>query len=81
VRAHTHLKKKIKIFYWAQWHMTLIPALRRQRLVDLREFKASLVYNVVPGQPMLYRETLSQKTKQNTPPPKKKPLGIKKKMH
>ena len=28
------------------WHTLLIPALRRQRLADLCEFKASLVYKV-----------------------------------
>ena len=26
------------------WHMSLIPALRKQRQVDLYEFKVSLVY-------------------------------------
>ena len=32
------------------WHMPLIPALGRQRQVDLCEFKASLVYTGQPGQ-------------------------------
>jgi hypothetical protein len=44
----------------------------------ISEFKASLVYKVVPGQPGIYRETLSQKNKKQenkqkittTPPPK-----------
>ena len=37
------------------WFMLLNPALKRQRLVDLYEFKASLVYlKRVPG----YRERL-----------------------
>jgi hypothetical protein len=31
---------------WVWWPRTLIPALRRQRQVDLCEFKASLVYIV-----------------------------------
>jgi hypothetical protein len=61
----------------AWWHMRLVPALRRQRQVDLCEFEANLIHKVGPGQPRLsYRETLSQKqskTKQNktktTPPP------------
>jgi hypothetical protein len=36
--------------------MPLIPTLRRQKQVDLCEFKVSLVYKV-PGQPGLHRET------------------------
>jgi hypothetical protein len=44
--------------------MPLIPALRRQRLADLCEFKASLVYIASPGQPELHSETLSQTNKQ-----------------
>ena len=34
--------KKIYAGWW--WHIPLIPALRRQRHVDLCEFEASLVY-------------------------------------
>ena len=30
----------------AQWHLPVIPALRRQRQEDLYEFKTSLVYMV-----------------------------------
>ena len=41
--------------------MPLIPALGRQRQVDLCEFKGSLVYRVIPGQ--RYTENLSQKVK------------------
>jgi len=41
----THLKiKQISAGHW--WYMTLIPALRRQRQVELCEFEASLVYRV-----------------------------------
>jgi hypothetical protein len=29
---------------WAWWHLPLIPALRRQRQVNLSKFKASQVY-------------------------------------
>jgi hypothetical protein len=42
--------------------MPVVPALKRQRQVDLHEFKASLVYrmsSVYPG----HRETLSQTNK------------------
>ena len=31
---------------WQWWHTPLIPALGRQRQVDICEFKASLVYRV-----------------------------------
>ena len=36
----------LKIRMWVQrwWHTPLIPALRRQRQMELCEFKASLVY-------------------------------------
>jgi hypothetical protein len=33
--------------------MPLIPALKRQRQVDLSKFEASLVYKASPGQPGL----------------------------
>ena len=46
--------------------MPLIPALRRQRQVDLSEFEASLVYKGLPGQPRLHRESVSRKTKQKS---------------
>jgi hypothetical protein len=39
----------------------VIPALGRQRQVELCEFKASLVYRVNSVQPRLHKETLSQK--------------------
>jgi hypothetical protein len=49
----------------------LIPALGKQRQ-EISEFEASLVYN--PGQPGLYRETLSRKAKPNqTKPNQTKP--------
>jgi hypothetical protein len=38
----------------------------------ISEFEASLVYRVVPGQPGLYRETLSQKNKKQKTKKKKK---------
>ena len=41
-------------------HMPLIPSLRRQRHVDLSEFKASPFYILVLVQPGLHSETLSQ---------------------
>ena len=42
----------------------LIPALGRQRQVDLCEFKDSLVYRVIPGQRYIQRTCLkSQKLK------------------
>jgi hypothetical protein len=39
-----HLKNIIIAGWW--WCMSLIPALRRQRLLDLCVFKASLAYRV-----------------------------------
>ena len=33
----------------ARWHPSLIPELRRQKQVDLYEFKASLIYIVSSG--------------------------------
>jgi hypothetical protein len=52
--------------WWWWWHTSLIPALGRQRQVDLCEFKTSLVCREVPGQPaLLSRETLSLKIKLN----------------
>jgi hypothetical protein len=46
--------------------MPLIPAHTRWRLVDLCEFKDSIVYKVSSRKLGLHRETLSQnKTKQN----------------
>ena len=36
------LKVPVRAGHW--WHMLLIPALRRQRQVDLCEFEAKLVY-------------------------------------
>lgn len=45
--------------------MPLMPALRRQKLVDCYELEASLVYIVeFQGQPGLYSETLPQKQTQ-----------------
>ena len=45
-------------------HTPLIPALGKQRQVDLCEFEVSLVYKGNPGQPgLLYREILPGKTK------------------
>lgn len=41
--------------------LPLISTLGRQKQVDLCEFKGSLVYQGVPGQPGLYRETLFKK--------------------
>jgi hypothetical protein len=63
------------------WRTPLIPGRR------ISEFEASLVYKV-PGQPGLYRETLSQKqnnnnnnnnnnkTKKSQPPPQKKRIDV-----
>ena len=49
------------------WHTPLILALGRQRQAD-SEFQASLVYEEIPGQiGMFHRETVSHKTKQNSP--------------
>jgi hypothetical protein len=47
IHAHAHKIKKnnIKMCFTIQWRCTpLIPALRRQRQVELYEFEASLVY-------------------------------------
>jgi hypothetical protein len=41
--------------------MSLVPSFRRQRQVNIYEFKASLVYRVSAGQPGLHREMLSWK--------------------
>jgi hypothetical protein len=46
---------------WWCWYMPLIPMLGKQRKADLCEFDARLVYRGVPTQPVLHRETLSQK--------------------
>jgi hypothetical protein len=40
------------------WRTPLLPALGRQRQVDLCRFEASLVYRV-PGEPGLHREILT----------------------
>jgi hypothetical protein len=45
------------IWSWSWWHARLIPALRRQRLVHLCEFKASRDYKAKLSQ--------KNKTKQN----------------
>jgi hypothetical protein len=42
------LSSKNNIAVCAWWHMPLVPALKRQRQVDLSEFRASLVYIVNP---------------------------------
>jgi hypothetical protein len=49
-----------------RWHMPLIPALGRQRQVDLSESKASLVYNMSSRTPRTLRRKKSclKKTKQ-----------------
>jgi hypothetical protein len=47
-----------KALVW--WHKPLIPSAQEEkRQVDFYEFKAMQVY-IVPGQPGLHRETLSQ---------------------
>jgi hypothetical protein len=47
------------------WQVLLIPALGRQRQVDLCELEASLVYKASQGHPgLLHKETLPHKTKQ-----------------
>lgn len=40
----------------AWWHMLLIPALRRQKQVELCEFEVSLVCKVGLGQPRIHRD-------------------------
>lgn len=59
---------------WSQaWPgTTLIPAVRRQKKVDLCELETSLVYRV-SGQPWLHREILSGKTR---PEPKQTSTNI-----
>lgn len=48
----------------AWWHTPVMPALQRQRQVDLCDFKANLVYRVNQGsQGEVHKETLSPKTK------------------
>jgi hypothetical protein len=55
------------------WHMPLIPALGRQRQVDLSVFYASLIYTVsFPGQPGWHSKILSKKKKKK----KKKRVGV-----
>jgi hypothetical protein len=49
----TKNKKIEKDGQW--WRMPLIPALGRQRPAYLWEYKVSLVYRAVPGQPGLRR--------------------------
>jgi hypothetical protein len=48
--------------FWARPVVTtlLVPALGRQRQLNLCEFKASLVYRQFAREPGLYRETLTQ---------------------
>lgn len=48
---------------WAWWRAALVPALKKQRQMDLREFGASL--GLVPVQPGICRETLSRQKKVN----------------
>ena len=60
--------------------MPLIPGFGRQRQADLCEFEASLSTGIVPGQPGLHRETLSQKNR-NRNKTKKKSHVISKRMH
>ena len=60
---YTHIETHANIPI-ARLGTPLIPALRRQRQVQLCEFQASLVYKGNPGQPgLLYREILPGKTK------------------
>lgn len=47
-----------------QWHIPLIPAPRKQKLIDLFEFKASLVFKV-SGWPGISSRILSKKKNQN----------------
>ena len=64
MQVNTH---DIKLNYRKKkWCCTLlIPALVRQRQVHLCKFEVGLVYKVSPGQPVLHRETMSQKAEQN----------------
>ena len=41
-----NIKSHFCLLVARQWHMTLIPTLRRQRQADLCEFEARLVYRV-----------------------------------
>ena len=53
-------EKEKKSGQW--WHTPLIPALRKQRQVDLCEFGARVVYNSeFQGRFQTYRETLFKK--------------------
>jgi hypothetical protein len=57
--------KRLIFLGQAYWCMLLITAHRRQKQVDLCEFKASLVYKMSLGQSKLHRETVSQKQSKN----------------
>jgi hypothetical protein len=48
------------------WHMSLIPALGKQRQGDLFSWRPAWSTEPVPGQPGLHRETLRGKQKQKT---------------
>ena len=43
------MQTKVVRHSWMWWRTPLIPALGRQRQVDLYEFEASLVYRVIPN--------------------------------
>jgi hypothetical protein len=56
--------KCVKAGQW--WHTPLVPALWRQKQMDLCEFKASLVYRASSRHPRPHSEILSQKTNKQT---------------
>ena len=63
---YTYILLQIKIDSWQLGCTPLIPALRRQKQVDLSEFEANTVYRVsFTGQAPTLQRKMSWKTKQN----------------
>lgn len=60
---NSFLKNNIHIWVW--WYTSLIPAFRRQKQVNLSEFKATLDYRVSPGQLGLSQKIKQTKTNKN----------------
>jgi hypothetical protein len=56
IQTKLHTQKTTRMLSCKWWYVPLIPALRRQREVDLSKFRASLIKMAIPGQPQLHIE-------------------------
>jgi hypothetical protein len=59
-----YFHEKLRIIAGQWWHMPLIPALREAEMGGFLSSRPDWSTELVPGQPRLHRETLSQKQKQ-----------------